>query len=214
MKDLASNHYGQWHAVILWILIYGVFLVFLPFYKKSQRKPTTAYLAFIIAYALEMFGVPMSMYFVAYVFGRQLPDGVLWEHTLNQFIGHWGMYICILLNIIGGLLVVFGWKSIYKNYWRYNDGDGSLVTRGIYKYIRHPQYTGFLLITSGMIFEWATIPLLLMWPILVVVYYRLARKEEEDMLRQFGDSYEQYKKVTGMFLPRFSLDNKKGWIHS
>ncbi|NJJ33853.1 isoprenylcysteine carboxylmethyltransferase family protein [Clostridioides difficile] len=80
-----------------------------------------------------------------------------------------------------------------------------LVTTGIYGHIRHPQYTGFLLITLGMIFEWATIPLLIMWPILVVVYYRLARKEENEMINEFGDNYITYRKKTGMFLPKISL---------
>jgi len=202
MNETALSHYGNWVAVAIWILIYGVFLFFLPFYRKSQRKPTAAYLAFIIAYALEMFGIPMSMYFVAWAFGRNLPDGILWGHTLNQYIGNWGMYICIVLHIIGGLLVIVGWSAIHKNYWRHDSGEGKIVNTGIYRYIRHPQYTGFLLITLGMIFEWATIPLLIMWPILIIVYYRLARKEEQDMVQEFGDQYVVYKKQTGMFLPK------------
>lgn len=202
MNETALSHYGNWVAVAIWILIYGVFLFFLPFYRKSQRKPTAAYLAFIIAYALEMFGIPMSMYFVAWAFGRNLPDGILWGHTLNQYIGNWGMYICIVLHIIGGLLVIVGWRAIHKNYWRHDSGEGKIVNTGIYRYIRHPQYTGFLLITLGMIFEWATIPLLIMWPILIIVYYRLARKEEQDMVQEFGDQYVVYKKQTGMFLPK------------
>ncbi|NHM13730.1 methyltransferase family protein [Xiamenia xianingshaonis] len=206
MNETALSHYGQWGAVVIWIIIYGVFLLFLPFYKKSQRKPTTAYVAFIIAYAFEMFGIPLSMYFVAWAFGRNLPDGILWGHTLNQYIGNWGMYVCIVFTIIGGLFVIFGWRAIHKNYWRYESGEGKLVDTGIYKYIRHPQYTGFLLITLGMIFEWATIPLLIMWPILFIVYYRLARKEEQDMTREFGEQYVAYKKRTGMFLPKLKKD--------
>lgn len=207
MNETALSHYGNWVAVAIWILIYGVFLFFLPFYRKSQRKPTAAYLAFIIAYALEMFGIPMSMYFVAWAFGRNLPDGILWGHTLNQYIGNWGMYICIVLNIIGGLLVIVGWRAIHKNYWRHDSGEGKIVNTGIYRYIRHPQYTGFLLITLGMIFEWATIPLLIMWPILIIVYCRLARKEEQDMVQEFGDQYVVYKKQTGMFLPKLITKN-------
>lgn len=202
MSETALSHYGQWGAAVIWVVIYGVFLFFLPFYRKSQRKPTTAYLAFIIAYALEMFGIPMSMYFVTWAFGRNLPDGILWGHTLNQYIGNWGMYICIALNIIGGLLVIFGWRAIHKDYWRYDSGEGKLVDAGIYRYIRHPQYLGFLLITLGMILEWATIPLLIMWPILLIVYYRLARKEEQEMMQEFGEQYVAYKKQTGMFLPK------------
>lgn len=63
------------------------------------------------------------------------------------------------------------------------------------------QYTGFLLITLGMMFEWATIPLLIMWPILVLLYNKLAKKEEQYMEQEFGQEYMEYKSKTGMFLP-------------
>ena len=201
MNDAAMAHYGNWFGVVVWVLIYGVFILFTPFYKKSQRKPTTAFLAFVIAYALEMFGIPMSMYFVAWAFGRQLPDGILWGHTLNSYIGHWGMYICIALNVIGGVIIICGWQKIYKEYWKHDAGQGRIVTSGVYRYIRHPQYSGFLLIALGMIFEWATIPLLIMYPILIVIYYRLAKREERDMLAEFGAEYEEYRKRTKMFIP-------------
>ena len=57
--------------------------------------------------------------------------------------------------------------------------------------------------TLGMLFEWATLPLLIMYPILVILYLRLAKKEEADMLAEFGDAYHQYMKVTNRFLPNF-----------
>lgn len=196
--------FGQWIAVALWIVVYGAFILFLPFYKKSQRKPSGVYLAFVIAYALEMFGVPMSMYVIAWALGNTLPEGFLWGHTLINQIGYWGMYVGIGISLIGAVLVFFGWRHIYKEYWSKDAGQGQLVTTGIYAYIRHPQYTGFLLITLGMMFEWATLPLLVMWPILAVLYYRLARKEEADMEQEFGQAYRAYRQHTGMFLPKLN----------
>jgi len=62
-------------------------------------------------------------------------------------------------------------------------------------------YTGLMFITMGMIFEWATIPLLIMWPLMVWMYYRLARREEKDMEEEFGVDYLKYKENTGMFFP-------------
>jgi protein-S-isoprenylcysteine O-methyltransferase Ste14 len=53
-----------------------------------------------------------------------------------------------------------------------------------------------------MIFEWATLPLLIMWPILAILYYRLAKREEADMETEFGQQYDAYRLNTGMFLPR------------
>src|SRR5512135_3046324 len=83
MKENVWSHFGTWWAVVLWVVLFGVFLAFIPFYQKSQRKPASVYLAFILALALEMFGVPLSMYMLTGVLGRALPEGVLWGHTLS-----------------------------------------------------------------------------------------------------------------------------------
>jgi protein-S-isoprenylcysteine O-methyltransferase Ste14 len=203
--DPALNHFGRWWAVALFVLLYGVFIAFLPFYKKSQVRPSGVYLAFVVAFALEMFGVPMSMYILTWVLGFTLPDGILWGHTLIGYFGLSLTNIGVAIQVIGALTVILGWKEIYRQYWSKERGHGQLVTRGIYRYIRHPQYTGFMLVTLGMIFEWATLPLLIMWPILMMVYYRLARKEEQDMEKEFGDAYVEYKRRTGMFLPALKL---------
>lgn len=195
------SHFGQWWAVSIWIVIYGVFLLFVPFYKKSQIKPAGAYAAFVVAFAIEMFGVPFSMYAIGWLFGIWLPEGVFWGHTLGQYIGLWGMYIGIIAMLAGVALVISGWKQIHKEYWSKEDGQGKLVKTGIYKYIRHPQYIGFFLITLGMMLEWATLPLIMLYALLLVLYYRLAKREEKDMEKEFGNEYSEYRKSTKMFIP-------------
>ncbi len=152
-----------------------------------------------------MFGIPLSLYIVAWVTGLTLPLGILWGHTLQQYIGYWGMHIGTIMNIAGVLLVILGWKEIHRHYWTKEQGTGKLVTNGIYSYIRHPQYTGFLLITSGLLIHWATLPLLIMWPILVLQYYKLAKQEETELEKEFGTEYIQYKKKTSMFIPKSRL---------
>ena len=183
------------------IAIYAVFLLFIPFYKKSQLKPAGTFAAFVVAFAVEMFGVPFSMYAVGAVSGAQLPEGILWGHTLQQYIGDAGTWIGLVVSLIGAALVIVGWKAIHKNYWSKEEGKGKLVTEGIYAYIRHPQYTGFFLITFGMMLEWATIPLIGLYILLVVLYVRLAKREEKDMVEEFGQEYEAYRKRTKMFIP-------------
>jgi len=189
--------------VAIWVVLFGVFIAFIPFYRKTQRRPTSVYLAFVAALAFEMFGIPLSMFIVTWGIGVNLPQGILWQHTLEQYIGYWGMYIGYALNLIGALFVIQGWSQIHRHYWSKEEGKGELVTGGIYEYIRHPQYTGFLFITLGLLVHWATIPLLIMWPILVVLYYRLAKKEEREMEREFGDKYTEYKRRTHLFIPFF-----------
>jgi protein-S-isoprenylcysteine O-methyltransferase Ste14 len=200
--ETTMSHFGKWPLVIIWSLMGLVFLAFIPFNRKSQRKPAGVYAAFIVAMAFEMFGIPMSMYILSWMFGTSIPEGLFWGHTLVEQFGHLGMYIGTVLAIIGIILVVLGWKEVFRRYWRKEAGQGELVTDGIYRYIRHPQYTGFLLITLGMLLDWATIPMLIMWPVMVVMYSKLAKKEEMEMEQYFGTAYIQYRKQTGMFLPK------------
>lgn len=195
------SHFGIWWAVAAWICIYAVFLLFIPFYKKSQLKPAGTFAAFVVAFAVEMFGVPFSMYAVGAVFGAQLPEGILWGHTLQQYIGVAGTWIGVAVSLVGAALVIVGWKAIHRNYWSKDEGRGKLVTEGIYAYIRHPQYTGFFLITFGMMLEWATIPLIGLYVLLLILYVRLAKREEKDMMEEFGPEYEAYRKKTKMFIP-------------
>ena len=202
MEENIWSHFGNWWAVALWIVLFAVFLAFIPFYKKSQRKPASVYLAFIVALALEMFGVPLSMYALTAVLGAQLPEGILWGHTLSSLVGDGGMLGAYACYLLGAVLVIWGWRDIYKYYWSKDRSEARMVTQGIYRFIRHPQYTGFLLLTLGMLFEWATLPLLIMWPVLVWLYVRLARREEADMVEQFGAAYVAYRARTGMFLPK------------
>jgi len=190
--------YGHWGSVAVWFLIFASFIAFLPFNRKSRRRQSSIYIAFIAASAFEMFGIPLSMYFIAWALGVSLPRGLLWGHTLQQHIGYWGMFIGFALNIVGGLLIISGWRKIFRGYW--SKGEGKLVKDGIYAYIRHPQYTGFILMTLGLLIHWATIPLMVMWPLPILQYYRLARKEERDMEDEFGDEYREYKEKVPMFI--------------
>ena len=199
--DPVQNHFGNWWGVVFFIVLYGVVLFFLPFYRKMDKKPRGTYLAFVIAFAIEMHGIPFSMYVISWIFGRSLPDGVLWGHTLIGSYGHLGMVIGAALGITGVVLILAGWRTIYKAYWSKDRGEGALVTGGIYRYIRHPQYTGLMLMSLGMILDWATLPMLILFPIMAAVYYRLARREENDMIAEFGDEYRAYMKRTRRFIP-------------
>jgi protein-S-isoprenylcysteine O-methyltransferase Ste14 len=111
------------------------------------------------------------------------------------------MYINIICAVIAMFLILNGWYNIYKKYWSKEKGRGELVTSGVYRYIRHPQYTGLLLLSFGMLVEWATLPLLILFPVMIYMYVRLARREERDMLDEFGEEYKRYMEKTKMFIP-------------
>lgn len=201
MVETLESHFNNWFGVLFFVVLYSIVLLFIPFYKKMDRKPRGTYLAFVIAFAIEMHGIPFSMWIISWIIGKNLPEGILWGHTLVLSIGHLGMYINITLAIIALFLILNGWYNIYKKYWSKETGKGSLVTTGVYRYMRHPQYTGLLLMSLGMIIEWATLPMLIIYPVMVFMYLRLAKKEEQDMIQEFGEEYRSYIKNTKRFFP-------------
>jgi protein-S-isoprenylcysteine O-methyltransferase Ste14 len=193
-------HYGRWDAALKWLIIFGLFIAFLPFHKKSKARPRGIYLAFIVASALEMYGIPLSLYFITWAFGISTPVGIFWGHTLVNLIGRRAMLIGYILNIIGGALIILGWRRVFTLYWGKSKEERRLVTDGIYAFSRHPQYLGFILMTLGLLVHWATIPLFVMWPLLVYRYYTLAKSEEKEMEEEFGEAYREYKRKAPMFL--------------
>jgi len=199
--ETLESHFHNWFGVLFFVVLYSVVLLFVPFYKKMDTKPCGAYIAFVIAFAIEMHGIPFSMYLISWIIGKNLPEGILWGHTLFPAIGYLGMYINIGCAVIALILILNGWYNIYKKYWSKETGTGKLVTSGVYRFIRHPQYTGLLLLSLGMLIEWATLPMLIMFPIMVGMYTRLAKREEKDMLREFGEDYKRYMAKTKMFIP-------------
>jgi protein-S-isoprenylcysteine O-methyltransferase Ste14 len=77
-----------------------------------------------------------------------------------------------------------------------------VATRGLYAYIRHPQYLGLGMWGVGMSILWPRFIVLACLSIMFVLYYFLAKDEEARMRLRYGDGYEQYVQRTGRFFPR------------
>lgn len=82
-------------------------------------------------------------------------------------------------------------------------GKGELVTDGIYRFVRHPQYSGFMVIILGFLIQWPTIITLIMAPVLIIMYIRLSKKEENKILEEFGEEYLLYMNQVPRFIPSF-----------
>ncbi|NIT77801.1 MAG: DUF1295 domain-containing protein [Thermoplasmata archaeon] len=92
------------------------------------------------------------------------------------------------------MILAKGWKKIHH-------GQGELVTEGIYARVRHPQYLGLWMITVGLLIQWPTIATVLMSPILMLAYWRLARREDRELEERFGEQYLTYKREVPAFWP-------------
>ena len=198
-------HTGMWGLALIVIVIVS-WLAYRYLAPASWKEWTRAGVlqAFIIAFYAEMYGFPLTIYFLARFFGLDLAwteGGNLWEQVFGTPIAHIiAMVIGYAIVLAGALLVADGWRRIHQA-----RREGRLVTDGIYARIRHPQYTGLFLIVFGEgVVHWPTIVSVLAFFVIVVAYTLLARREERQMLEQFGDEYRAYQRRTPMFIPRFA----------
>jgi len=200
----------------LWPLVVINSLVFIIFAFSFTRPRTTrdwrslgAFSGFIVALFAEMYGFPLTIYLLSGWLVGRYPEidflshdaGHLWQ-TLFGLRGDPHSNPLHLLSdvlIFGGLIWLgIAWRVLYEA-----QQTRTLATAGPYANMRHPQYAGFIVIMFGFLLQWPTILTLLMFPVLVTMYVRLAGREEREVMAEFGDEYQRYASVTPGFFPRF-----------
>jgi protein-S-isoprenylcysteine O-methyltransferase Ste14 len=200
--------YGLWPLVLVNTALFIVFAVSF-FHPRGGRdwRAMGAFSAFVVALFTEMYGVPLTVYLLAGWLGDRIPafkathaGGHLW----NDLIGWTGdphlspFHLASYLAIGGGFwLIAAAWRVLWEA-----ARTGRLATSGAYARIRHPQYLGLLLVMVGFLLQWPTIPTLVMFPILVWVYRRLALGEEGEVAARFGPAWIAYAARTPRFIPR------------
>jgi protein-S-isoprenylcysteine O-methyltransferase Ste14 len=201
--------YGLWSLVII---NSAVFIIFAFSFTKPKTKRDWrsfgAFSAFIVALFAEMYGVPLTIYFLSGWLANRYPGldpfghdaGHLWYTILGLKGNPHTNPIHLISNLLvlsGFFLLASAWKVLFSAHQHH-----SLATTGPYAKIRHPQYAAFMLIMFGFLLMWPTLVTLAMFPVLVWMYVRLARSEEAEALAGFGEAYERYKRATPAFFPR------------
>jgi protein-S-isoprenylcysteine O-methyltransferase Ste14 len=210
-----ESAYGLWALVIINSLIFIIFAFsfFRPSTKRDWRS-FGAFSAFIVALFVEMYGFPLTIYLLSGWLLRRFPNldlfshdaGHLWNTLLGWEIDPHFDPLHILSNILifgGFILLSAAWKVLYEAH-----KTRTLATTGPYAYVRHPQYVGFILIMFGFLLQWPTLVTLIMFPVLVAMYVKLARREEREVLEEFGDVYRRYLGRTPTFIPRIGAHQR------
>lgn len=207
---MEQTSYGLWFLVFFnsAIFIIFAFSFFKPQTKRDWRS-FSAFSAFLVALFTEMYGFPLTIYFLAGWLQSNYPN-IDWlahdsGHLLEMLFGwednpHFGPFHILSFILIGGgfALLSAAWRVLYKA-----QRSETLAVSGPYARIRHPQYVGFILIMAGFLVQWPTILTLAMFPILTVMYWRLALHEEHEVEAELGDVYRKYAASIPRFVPKF-----------
>ena len=203
-----NGDYGLWPLVVLDTAVFVMFAGSF-FHPKTTRdwRVMGGFGAFVVALFTEMYGFPLTIYLLSGPLGSRFPllradhaGGHLW----NDLIGWKGdphlspFHLVSYLLIGGGMWVIAAaWRHLYAA-----ARDHRVAVAGPYSWVRHPQYLGFLAVMTGFLVQWPTLPTLVMFPVLALVYRRLARGEEREVAAQFGQEWAAYAAITPAFHPR------------
>jgi protein-S-isoprenylcysteine O-methyltransferase Ste14 len=205
----SETSYGLWGLVIVNSLVFIIFAF--SFTKpKSARdwRSFGAFSAFIVALFTEMYGFPLTIYFLSGWLATRFPE-VNWlahdsGHLLEMIFGwrgnpHFGPFHILsnILIVVGFVIIAKAWNVLY-----HAQRSHRLATAGPYARVRHPQYVGFIVIMFGFLLQWPTLLTLIMFPALVLTYVLLARSEERAAIAEFGEAYRAYMARTPAFIPR------------
>jgi protein-S-isoprenylcysteine O-methyltransferase Ste14 len=200
----------------LWTLVFfnsAIFILFaFSFFKPATSRDWRsfgAYSAFIVALFVEMYGFPLTLYLLSGWLQSRYPKldilshdaGHLWATLLGEKGDpHFGVLHIASYVLLGGgfWLLASAWHVLY-----HAQRHGVLATTGPYARIRHPQYLAFVLVLLGFLLQWPTLLTLLMFPVLLYMYRRLAITEEAEMQARFGEAWERYARRTPRFIPHW-----------
>jgi methanethiol S-methyltransferase len=203
--------YGLWSLVIINSLVFIIFAF--SFAKPQSRRDWRsfgAFSAFLVALFAEMYGYPLTIYLLSGWLASRFPGVDFLSHDAGHLLEvmfgwranpHFGPFHFLSFVLIGAgfWLLAVSWKVLYEA-----QRARRLASSGPYARVRHPQYMGFVLIMTGFLVQWPTLVTLAMYPVLVFMYARLAKREEAEMLEQFGDAYRSYKERVPAFFPRLT----------
>jgi protein-S-isoprenylcysteine O-methyltransferase Ste14 len=210
---IVEHTYGLWSLVIINSLVFIIFAFSFAGPKSARDwRSFGAFSAFLVALFTEMYGFPLTIYLLSGWLSSRFPDvdflshdaGHLLETLVGAVFGweidpHAGPFhiASYVLIFAGFVLLARSWGILYEAQRRHE-----IAASGPYAHVRHPQYLGFISIMLGFLLQWPTLVTLVMFPILVFMYARLARREERDALAQFGRRYEEYMSRVPAFFPR------------
>ena len=108
--------------------------------------------------------------------------------------------VLTVLGLFGAIWARINLGRNWSGYVTYKEGQ-TLVTTGPYRYVRHPIYTSMILMFIGTILYYGSLIISVIFVILAINFILRTRKEEEIMIKLFGERYKEYMKRTKRLIP-------------
>lgn len=168
------------------LLLFIAILAQILFEDQPKRKAGVVTNLLVITPFVIVFG----LFYLERYFGT-------YETTLATRIA--GTFITII-GLIGYILSLLYLRSSWSLSASVKEGH-KLVVSGPYKFVRHPMYSSMILLVLGSGLLIANYMMVLFTPLICIVYYIRARKEEELLKEEFLE-YDQYSRNAKMLIPR------------
>jgi protein-S-isoprenylcysteine O-methyltransferase Ste14 len=145
----------------------------------------------------------MLLPFAGFLYGSVFHIQVLNQNPYTAWLTHF-VFPVLSLGLTGPILIVVGFVLFLVGaaqiYWAKIRRSG-LVTRGLYSFVRHPQYISLTLFGLGVLLTWGRAITFIAFFVMMFLYYYLTKSEERTCIRIFGDEYERYRERTSFIIP-------------
>lgn len=194
MAVLSAGNASQWTAW-LWIGLLVVWVLMALGGKPTKRRETPRE---ILQHLLPTVAGFMLLFEPMYAWSgltssRPVTVTAVWQ--MGLLLTAVGVAVSIWSRVILGT----NWSGVVTL-----KDDHELIRKGLYRWIRHPIYTGILVAVVGTALVHGTISGWIGFAILCVSFYYKARREERFLSQEFGPRFEEHARHTGMFLPKWT----------
>ncbi len=171
--------------------------------KSGPMRRIGAVLTKLLTLFVILEPIWMLLPFAGFLYGSVLHIQMLNQNPHTAWLTHF-VFPVLTLGLTGPVLIIVGFALFLVGaaqiYWAKIRRSG-LVTRGLYSFVRHPQYISLTLFGLGVLLAWGRAITFIAFFVMMFLYYYLTKSEEQSCIRIFGEEYERYRERTSYIIP-------------